>query len=155
MICKFWQKKQSQTNKRLLGLMSSELVCAMWFSLTMYGSMKACYNISSRMWPSEPSVYASKLSPSSHHPAWCVLVYNGVSWWRHQMETFSVFLAFRAGNSPVIGEFTTQRPVTRSFDVFYDLRLNQQLSKQLRLTWFETPSRSLWRHSSVIMYHVW
>ena len=27
------------------------------------------------------------------------------------------------------GEFPTQRPVTRSFDVFFDLRLNKQLSK--------------------------
>ena len=28
------------------------------------------------------------------------------------------------------GEFPTQRPVTRSFDVFFDLRLNKRLSKQ-------------------------
>ena len=45
------------------------------------------------------------------------------------METFSALLAFRAGNSPVPGEFPVQRPVTRSFDVFFDLRLNKQLSK--------------------------
>ena len=37
---------------------------------------------------------------------------------------------------PLCGEFTgpdefpTQRPVTRSFDVFFDLRLNERLSKQ-------------------------
>ena len=37
--------------------------------------------------------------------------------WRHQMETFSALLAICAGNSPVPGEFTAQRPVTRSFDV--------------------------------------
>ena len=43
------------------------------------------------------------------------------SWWRHQMETFSVLLALCAGNSPVTGEFLVQRPVTRSFDVFFDL----------------------------------
>ena len=47
------------------------------------------------------------------------------------METFSALLALCAGNSPVTGEFPTQRPVTRSFDVFYDLRLNKRLSKQL------------------------
>ena len=46
------------------------------------------------------------------------------------METFSAFLALRAGNSPVTGEFPAQRPVTRSFDVFFDLRLNKRLSKQ-------------------------
>ena len=43
------------------------------------------------------------------------------------------------------GEFPTQRPVTRSFDVFFDLRLNKQLSKQPWGWWFETPSWSLWR----------
>ena len=34
------------------------------------------------------------------------------TWWRHQMETFSALLAICAGNSPVTGEFPTQRPVT-------------------------------------------
>ena len=62
------------------------------------------------------------------------------------MEPFSALLAFRAGNSPVTGEFPSQRPVARSFDVFFDLRLNQQLSKQWRCRWFEMPSRPLWRH---------
>ena len=46
------------------------------------------------------------------------------------METFSVLLALCAGNSPVTGNFAAQRPVTRSFDVFFDLRLNKRLSKQ-------------------------
>ena len=41
------------------------------------------------------------------------------------METFSALLALCAGNSPVAGEFPAQRPVTRSFDVFFDLRLNE------------------------------
>ena len=45
------------------------------------------------------------------------------------METFSALLALCAGNSPVTGEFPTQRPVTRSFDAFFDLRLNKRLSK--------------------------
>ena len=67
-------------------------------------------------------------------------------WWRHQMETFSALLAICAGNSPVPGEFPTQRPVTRNFDVFFDLRLNKLLSKQLWGWWFETLSRPLWRH---------
>ena len=40
-----------------------------------------------------------------------------ISWWRHQMETFSALLALCAGNSLVTGEF--QRPVTRGFDVFF------------------------------------
>ena len=66
-------------------------------------------------------------------------------WWRHQMETFSGLLAFCEGNLPVTSGFPSQRPDTRSFDVFFDLRLDIRLSKQSRL-WFQTPSRSLWRH---------
>ena len=48
-------------------------------------------------------------------------------WW-HQMEKKSALMAFCAGNSLVTGEFRTQRPMTRSFDIFFDLRLNKQLS---------------------------
>ena len=55
------------------------------------------------------------------------------------METFSALLAICAGNSPVTGEFPAQRPVTRSFDVFFHLHLNKRLSKQ----W---SSRPIWRH---------
>ena len=44
------------------------------------------------------------------------------------------------------GEFAAQRPVTRSFVVYLDLRLNKQLSKQLWGCWIEMPSHSLWRH---------
>ena len=61
-------------------------------------------------------------------------------WWRHQMEPFSPLLAICAGNS--------QRPVTRSFDLVFDIRLNKRLSKQSWGRWFETPSRPLWRHSN-------
>ena len=52
---------------------------------------------------------------------------------------------------PLCGEFTgpgkfpAQRPVTRSFDVFFDLGLNKRLSKQPRDWWIETLSWSLWR----------
>ena len=51
-----------------------------------------------------------------------------------------------AGNSPVTGEFLAQRPVTRSSDVFFDLRVNKQLNKQSWGWWFGTLSCSLWRH---------
>ena len=70
------------------------------------------------------------------------------AWWRHQMETFSALLTICAGNSPVPGEFPTQRPVTRSFDVFFDLRLNKRLRKQSWGWWFETLPCPLWRHSN-------
>ena len=52
-------------------------------------------------------------------------------WWRHQMETFSALLALCVGNSPVTGEFPTQRPVTPSFDVFFDLCLNSSMNDWL------------------------
>ena len=53
-----------------------------------------------------------------------------IAWWRHQMETFSAFLAICAGNSPTTGEIPAQKSVTRNFDVFVDLRLDERLSKQ-------------------------
>ena len=66
-------------------------------------------------------------------PRWAFVVwyfrgckkYSSFTWWCHQMETFSVILALCVGNSPVASEFPSQRPVTRSFDVFFDLRLNK------------------------------
>ena len=66
------------------------------------------------------------------------------------METFSVLLALCARNSPVTSEFPSQKPVTGSFDVFFDLRLNKQLSKQWRPRRFEMPSHSLWRHCNEV-----
>ena len=93
----------------------------------------------------------------------CVILtrYSGLplycqpSWWRHQMETFSALLAICAGNSPVPGEFPTQRPVTRGFDVFFDLRPNNRLSKQWWSWWFETPTCPLWRHRNVSVLYIW
>ena len=77
-----------------------------------------------------------------------------VIWWRHQIETFSELLALCEGNSSVIGEFPSQRPVTRSFDVFFDFHLNKRLRKQSRRRRFETQSRSLWRHCYVAVITV-
>ena len=48
------------------------------------------------------------------------------SWWRHQMETLSALLVLCVGNSPVTGEFPSQKPLTRSFDIFFDLRLKNR-----------------------------
>ena len=85
-----------------------------------------------------PDCNSSLKSPMA--TKWCT------TWWRHQMKTFSALLAFCAENSPVPGEFSAQRPVTRSCDVFFDLNLNKQLSKQSIGWWFETPSGPLRRH---------
>ena len=79
-------------------------------------------------------------------------------WWRHRMETFSALLAICAGNSPVPGEFSAQRPVTRNIDVFFDLRLNKPLSKQ----WWEAGDlRRYCAHYGVMVmrcphaWHMW
>ena len=80
---------------------------------------------------------------------------NICAWWRHEMGTFSALLALCAGNSPVTGEFPAQRPVTWSFDVFLDLHPNSCLSKQSWCLWFETPSRSLWRHCNGCSIKIW
>ena len=74
------------------------------------------------------------------------LEHSSIPWWHHQMDTFSELLALCAGNSPVTGEFPAQRSVTQSFDVFFDLRLNKWLSRQLGGWWFDTPLCSLWHH---------
>ena len=70
-------------------------------------------------------VVSASMSQVHHHPCAtatiCVKLMFAWSWWRHQMETFSALLALCAGNSPVTGEFPSQRPVTRSFDVFFHL----------------------------------
>ena len=66
---------------------------------------------------------------------------NGNKWKRHQMET-----------GHLCGKFPAQRPVTRSFDVFFDLRLNKRLSKQSWGWWFETLSRPFWRHRNDIIF---
>ena len=60
------------------------------------------------------------------------------------METFSALLAFCAGNSPVTGEFPSQRPVTRSFDVFF-LSVPEQTVEQT----IETPV--IWDAITLIM----
>ena len=52
------------------------------------------------------------------------------TWRRHQFKIFSALLALCEGNPSVVtGGFPSQRPVTRSFDVFFDQRLNKRSSK--------------------------
>ena len=83
--------------------------------------------------------------PCPLHRLWCI------PWWCHQTEKFSALLAICAGNSPVPGAFLAQRPVTQSFDVFFDLCLNNGLSKQSWGWWFETLSRPLWHYYDALM----
>ena len=84
-------------------------------------------------------------------PPGIVTTPGGISWWRHQMETFSALLGLCVGNSQLTDEILSQRPVLRSSDVFFDLRMNKRLSKRSWGWWFETSSRSLWRHCNVYL----
>ena len=68
--------------------------------------------------------------------------------WKHFRVTGPV-----CGEFTGPGEFPAQRPVTRSFDVFFDLRPNKRLSKQPRDLWFGTLSWSLWRQCNVSPFH--
>ena len=74
-------------------------------------------------------------------------IHDDVIKWKHFPRNWPLWIH----RSPVTGEFTSQRPVTRSFDVFFDLHLNKRLGIQSRRRWFETLSRSLWRHSTEMM----
>ena len=78
-----------------------------------------------------------------------------ISWWRHQTETFSVSLALCDGNPSLTGGFPSQRSVTRSVDVLFDLRLDKLFSKQSRRRWFETPLRSIWCHCNYQCFSYW
>ena len=71
------------------------------------------------------------------------------------METFSTLLALCAGNWPVTGEFPAQSPMTRTFNVFFVLRMDKWMSKQSWAWWFETPSCSLWRHWNGACHFLW
>ena len=71
-----------------------------------------------------------------------------IAWWRHQLEIFSALLAIYEGTPQVTGAFPSQRPVMRSFDVFFDV---SQLSSY---RWFETPWGSLWRHCNGCCIHL-
>ena len=66
------------------------------------------------------------------------------------METFSTLLAICARNSPVPGEFLAQRPVTRSFDALFDVRMDKRLNKHSWGWLLETPLHPLWRQTYYI-----
>ena len=76
------------------------------------------------------------------NPGHCSDIHDDVIKWKR----FPRYWPFVRGIQPVPGDFPTQRPVTRTFNVFFDMRLNKRLSKQWWGWWIETPSRPLWRH---------
>ena len=123
-----------------------------YFMLFIPDNSSCCYRY--LLTVSDVKQILSYLSKHRRHTlGWLLLVF---SWWCHLLETFFALLAICAGNSPVPGEFPTQSPVTRSFDICFDRCLNIRFSKQLSPQWFETQSRhtlgwlllvfALWRH---------
>ena len=87
--------------------------------------------------------------------------YIEIKWYQLSMKVEHIMMTSSNGNifrvtGPMCGEFTgpgeflIQRPVLRSFDIFFDLRLNRRLSKQPWGWWFEIPSWSLWRLCNVL-----
>ena len=104
----------------------------------IYEKMLPTINIS---WPSLDLI----LSPYNRGPRLGV----GTRWWfqisvslgrQHddiiKWKHFPRYWPFMRG---IHWSLPSQRPVTRSFDVFFSLRLNKQLSKQSWGLWFETP----------------
>ena len=114
---------------------TTSLICVNYFWYDIISHKRFVVNV-------EITLKRYIILPFSYHVS--LILYN--TRWRHQMETFSALLAICAGNLPVAGGFPTQRPMTRSFDVFFDLHPNKRLSKQWSGWWFETLSRPLWRH---------
>ena len=86
-------------------------------------------NVNDYGWREQINVFHISSCPTYKKLAWIIL-------W------FGIMIA----HDDVTGEFPTQTPVTWSVDVFFDLRLNWQLSTQWRRWWFEKLPRSLWRH---------
>ena len=126
-----WQHSKNNFNERLLVIcfeqyfIPNQPIWYMFIKVSIKCCWKECYQ-----------VFILQLrSPSGEG-----------TWWRHQMEIFFALLALCAGNSLVTSEFPAQRPVTRSFDVFFDLHLNKRLNKQPWGWWLKTPLCSLWRH---------
>ena len=134
-------------------------ICVMFLRLPSFKRISIWNHIWKAVRKMQWQIYSTKLLLPitwpwhiSYRMFWCWIrnisrelgQYHGYSWWRHQMETFSALLTLYAGNSPVTGEFPSQRPVMRSFDVFVDLRLKKPNQKKNRLSkqWFETPPRS-------------
>ena len=71
-----------------------------------------------------------------------VVLHDDVIKWKHLPRYWPFVRGIHRG----------QRPVTRSFDVSFDLRLNKRLSKQSWGWWFETLSCPLWRHRNVTCF---
>ena len=132
-------------------VITSHSICGMWL---LVPALDSCFWNNTH----DIEVHFAALHPMKyvqHYVAiWITFIYMMTS---SNGNIFRV-TAICAGNSTVPGEFPTQRPVTRGFDVYFDLRSNKRLSKQWWGWWFETASRPSWRHrndSSRLLHWHW
>ena len=88
-------------------------------------------------------------------PDYLPIFHSSKKWYEHHDDVikWKLFPRYRPFVRGFTGEFPSQRPVTQSFDVIFDLRLNKRLSKQSRGWCFETPSCTSWRHCNDSFNH--
>ena len=121
------------------------------YSISLFFIMQNCKTMARMVWKIifrniwVQGQDGSEILYSDNHRAWMSLLVIMTMMVSSNGKN-SALMAICAGNSPVLGEFPAQRSVTWSCDFFLDLRLNKRLRKQSWGWWFETLSRSLWRH---------
>ena len=132
-----------------------------WLVIHHHDGFPACNSKLPLFGPGNPQTSYSIIMMSRHAYTFCITGhlytkstrYTNSQQCRTMMTSsngnISTLLALCVGNSPVTSEFPSQRPVTWSFDIFFDLCLRKRLSTQLRCWWFEVPSCPLWRHCNV------
>ena len=142
-VCLCHTEESSVPVQDSIGIYTDEIVCRPYETTTV--AMSYGWVRKPSVWDSDSLLcYMNELVSRSHEiPTLriCHVDHDDVIKWKHFPRCWIC-----AGNSPVTGEFPAQRPVTRSFDVFFDLHLNKRLNKQWWGWWFETPSRPLWRY---------
>ena len=133
-----------QQKKHYLNMLSSKTNALLTHTLASFWRKQSCPGLICVIKYKRAQSLADELAfiPHLNHAE----THDDVIEWKHFSVTGPLW-----GNPPVSGGFPSQRPVTRSFDVFFDLRMNKRLSSQSRCQWFETPSRSLWRHCNGLM----
>ena len=139
------------------------------FICSIFSDMSVWWCTNKRIWPSSHSARYDSLDNSTWIRWTCLLTvkYGHTCFWfsndtrrLYHMMTSSNENIFRV-TGPLCGKFSghqriplTQWPAKRSFGVFLDLCLNKRLSKSVG-QWFETPSRSLWRHRKEFIMAWW
>ena len=86
-----------------------------------------------------------------------LICYTGMLHWHWENHMHDDVIRWKhfPRNWPFVRGIHRPGPVTRSFDVFFDLRLNKRLNKQPWGWWFETPSWLLWRHCNGLSLCLW